>query len=196
MADRFPTAEDHHPYHNTTIYGAAKVFNEGLLASFRDRYGLEYLALRPFNVYGPRMDTQGAYTEVLIRWMERIDRGQPPVIFGDGSQSMDFVYVGDVARAFLLAAASPATGEAINVASGVETTLSQLAQALLRAMGADLPVDHGPVRQITAVPRRLADTGKARALLGFEAEVDLAEGLRRLVDWWQRQRAGVTAAAS
>lgn len=195
MAEHFPTAEAHHPWHNTTLYGAAKVFNEGLLAAFRDTSGLDYLALRPFNVYGPRMDTQGAYTEVLIRWMERIARGQPPVIFGDGAQSMDFVFVTDVARAFVLAAAATASGAVVNVASGVETTLNDLARALLLAMDApDLPVEYGPVRRLTAVPRRLADTRKARALLGFEAEVGLEQGLRRLVAWWRTEQAQASAA--
>ena len=89
----FPTTENHHPYNNRTLYGAAKAFNEGLLRSFNDMYGLDYVALRYFNVYGPRMDVHGAYTEVLIRWMERIAAGQPPLIFGDGTQTMDFVHV-------------------------------------------------------------------------------------------------------
>ena len=187
MAERFPTAEDHHPYDNNTLYGAAKVFSEGLLRSFRDQHGLNYVALRPFNVYGPRMDTQGAYTEVLIRWMERIARGQPPIIFGDGSQSMDFVYVGDVARAFVRAAEVDAPGEVFNIASGVETSLSDLASALLKVMGSGLAVEHGPERSLTAVPRRLADTRRARARLGFEAQVSLDEGLHRLVSWWAGQ---------
>src|SRR5690606_32402876 len=91
LAESFPTTEDHHPYNNRTIYGAAKAFNEGLLRSFADMYGLRYVALRYFNVYGPRMDVHGAYTEVLIRWMERLARGEPPLIHGDGSQTMDFV---------------------------------------------------------------------------------------------------------
>jgi UDP-glucose 4-epimerase len=187
MAQRFPTSEDHHPYNNRTLYGAAKAFNEGLLASFSDMYGLDYVALRYFNVYGPRMDTHGAYTEVLIRWMDRIDRGLSPVIYGDGKQTMDFVYVEDVARANALAATSGATGEVFNVASGVETSLNELAQALLTAMGASLAVEYGPERKVNAVSRRFADPGRARACLGFETRVDLDEGLRRLVGWWRRQ---------
>jgi UDP-glucose 4-epimerase len=193
MADRFPTTEDHHPYHNTTLYGAAKVFSEGLLASFRDMYGLDYIALRPFNVYGPRMDIHGAYTEVLVRWMERIVSGKPPIIFGDGSQSMDFVFVEDVARAFLLAATSDASGEVFNIASGVETSLKQLADALLHAMESNLEIEYGPERKLTAVPRRTADVSKARARLGFQAEVNLDQGLRRLVTWWQQERQSVGA---
>src|ERR1700730_3506904 len=98
MADHFPTTERHHPYNNRTIYGAAKCFNEGLLRSFSEMYGLRYVALRYFNVYGPRMDMHGVYTEVFIRWMERIASGLPPVMFGDGFQTMDFVHVADIAR--------------------------------------------------------------------------------------------------
>src|SRR5260370_41729560 len=121
LADEFPTTEKAHPYNNRTLYGAAKAFNEGLLRSFNDMYGLDYVGLRYFNVYGPRMDTHGAYTEVLIRWMERIASGQPPLIFGDGSQTMDFVFIEDIARANLLAAKSSATDEAVTVASRTQT---------------------------------------------------------------------------
>ena len=106
LADEFPTTERHHPYANDTLYGAAKIFNEGLLRSFHAMRGLDYVALRYFNVYGPRMDIHGLYTEVLIRWMERIEAGQPPLILGDGTQTMDFVFTDDIARANLLAAAS------------------------------------------------------------------------------------------
>ena len=111
LADDFPTPEEHHPYNNRTLYGAAKAFNEGLLRSFHEMYGLNYVALRYFNVYGPRMDIHGTYTEVLIRWMERIAAGKPCLILGDGGQTMDFVYVEDVARANVLAAKSDVTDE-------------------------------------------------------------------------------------
>ena len=187
-AESFPIREDHHPYNNDTIYGATKGFGEGLLASFREMFGLRYVALRPFNVYGPRMDTQGAYTEVLVRWMDRIAQGLPPLIFGDGRQTMDFVYVGDVARAFVLAAAAPADGEVFNIASGVETSLNQLAAALIAAMGSTVAPEYGPERRVATVPRRWADTSRARRGLGYQAEVSLDEGLRRLVDWWRRTR--------
>lgn len=186
MADEFPTPETHNPYNNDTIYGAAKAFNEGLLASFRAMYQLEYIALRPFNVYGPRMDVQGAYTEVLVRWMDRISRGQPPMIFGDGKQTMDWVYVGDVAHAFLLSAASDESGAAFNVASGVETSLNELARALIVAMGASVEIEYGPARSINAVSRRVADTRRARERLGFTAQTSLAQGLAELVAWWRR----------
>ncbi len=185
LAEDFPTAEGHHPYNNRTFYGAAKAFNEGLLRSFHDMYGLDYVALRYFNVYGPRMDIHGAYTEVFVRWMERIASGRPPLIFGDGRQTMDFVYVEDVARANVLAAQAPLTDAVCNVGSGAETSLNELAHALLRAMGAVLPIEYGPERATNPVPRRLADVDAARRLLGFEARVPLDEGLSRLVSWWR-----------
>jgi UDP-glucose 4-epimerase len=188
LAEEFPTTERQHPYGNRTLYGAAKAFNEGLLRSFNDMVGLDYVALRYFNVYGPRMDIFGVYTEVLVRWMERIAAGQPPLILGDGSQTMDFVYVDDVARANIAAATAPVTDRVFNVASGTETSLRGLADALLRAMGSDLEPEFGPERKVNPVSRRLADTSAARDLLGFTAQVDLDEGLRRLVDWWQASR--------
>jgi UDP-glucose 4-epimerase len=189
LADSFPTREDHHPYNNRTWYGASKVMLEGLLRSYHDMFGLPYVAMRYFNVYGPRMDIHGKYTEVLIRWMERIAAGQPPLIFGDGLQTMDFVYIDDVARANVLALASEASDEVFNVASGTETSLRELAEALVRVMGAEgLAPEYGPERSVNPVPRRLASTEKAERMLGFRAEVGLDEGLRRLVHWWQATR--------
>jgi UDP-glucose 4-epimerase len=189
QADSFPTTEDHHSYNNRTIYGAAKAFNEGLLRSFAEMYGLRYVAFRYFNVYGPRMDVFGVYTEVLIRWMDRIAAGQPPLILGDGTQTMDFVHVHDIARINLLAAKSDVTDEVFNVASGVETSLNELAALLSRIMGSSLKPEHGPARKVNPVARRLASTEKAERLLGFRTEVELEQGLRDLVHWWQQEKA-------
>jgi len=195
LASQFPTREDHHPYANDTLYGAAKTFNEGLLRSFHAMYGLDYVALRYFNVYGPRMDVHGLYTEVLVRWMERIAEGEAPLILGDGLQTMDFVYTEDIACANLLALKADVTDRAYNVASGTETSLRELAAALLRAMGReDLPIDYGPVRAVNGVTRRLADISAAAADLGWVPTTDLDSGLRRLVAWWQGERAQAGAA--
>jgi UDP-glucose 4-epimerase len=188
LADQFPTREDHHPYNNRTWYGASKVMLEGLLRSYHSMYALPYVALRYFNVYGPRMDIHGKYTEVLIRWMERISTGQPPLIFGDGEQTMDFIYIDDIARANVLALLSEQSDEVFNVASGTETSLNQLAAALAKVMGSELTPMYGPERSINPVPRRLASTEKAERLLGFKAGADLEQGLRRLVEWWQESR--------
>ena len=188
LATEFPTHEVHHPYANDTLYGASKVFNESLLRSYHAMKGLDYVALRYFNVYGPRMDVHGAYTEVLVRWMERIAAGEPPLIFGDGKQTMDFVCVPDIARANVLAAETDVTDAVFNIASGVETSLNDLAETLLRVMGSDLSIEYGPERAVNGVTRRLADTTSARQELGFSAEISLDEGLTQLVEWWQESR--------
>lgn len=194
MAEEFPTPERHHHANNDTFYGAAKSFNEGMARSFRAMAGLDYVLLRYFNVYGPRMDVHGLYTEVLVRWMERIMDGRPPLIFGDGLQTMDFVHTADVARANVLAAASGVSEGIYNVASGTETSLLEMAQALLRVMGSGLEVEHGPERQVNGVARRLADTSAAARDLGFKAEVELEEGLRQLLSWWMPLREEIAAA--
>ncbi|GAA2025078.1 NAD-dependent epimerase/dehydratase family protein [Catenulispora yoronensis] len=196
LAEQFPTDERHHPYNNDTFYGAAKAFNEATLRSFRAMYGLDYVALRYFNVYGPRMDIFGLYTEVLIRWMERIASGTPPLILGDGTQTMDFVHVADIARANVLAAAADVTDEAFNIACGVETSLNDLAKTLLEVMGSDLPVEYGPPRAVNGVTRRLADTSSAERRLGFRAEIALREGLADLVQWWQSEQEAEQGAAT
>src|SRR6202521_7991 len=128
--DRLPIQESD-AFNNRTIYGAAKIANEQMSRAYAEMYGLKYLALRPFNVYGPRMDAYGVYTEGMIRWLERLGRGEAPLIFGDGAQTMDFVYVGDVARAYLLAATSDATDDVLNVGSGTETSLKERGYQLI-----------------------------------------------------------------
>jgi UDP-glucose 4-epimerase len=190
LAEVFPTTERHHPYNNDTFYGAAKEFNEGMLRSFHAMYGLDYVALRYFNVYGPRMDVHGRYTEVFIRWMERIARGEAPLIFGDGTETMDFVHVHDIARANVLAAQSVATNSTYNIASATETSLRGLADALLLAMDSDLTPEHGPARDTGGgVSRRLADISAAARDLGWRPEITMDDGLRGLVQWWQGQTA-------
>ena len=164
---------------------------EGLLRSFNEMYGLPYIALRYFSVYGPRMDVHGKYTEVLIRWMERIEGGRPPLVLGDGAQTMDFVYVEDAARANVLALASDVSDDVFNVATGVETSLNDLAAALGRVMGVRVAPEYGPERKVNPVSRRLASTEKAKSLLGFSASVTLDEGLSRLVKWWRAERVRV-----
>jgi len=192
-AEQFPTTERHHHHNNDTFYGAAKSFNEGMLRSFRAMNGIDYVLLRYFNVYGPRMDVHGLYTEVLVRWMERIVDGQAPLIFGDGLQTMDFAFTTDIARANILAASSEIVEGVYNVASGTETSLLELAETLLKAMGSDLPVEHGPERAVNGVIRRLADISSASDELGFVTQVDLEQGLRELVDWWRPLREEIAA---
>jgi len=184
--------DEGHPFNNRTLYGAAKIAGEQMLRSFNDMYGLPYVALRYFNIYGPRMDIHGVYTEVLIRWLDRIEAGQPPIIFGDGLQSMDFIYITEIARANLAAMRSAVTDDVFNVASGTETTLKELATILLELMGRpDLSPEHREERKVNPVRRRLAATEKARAMLGFESTIGVREGLSGLIAWREQLRAAV-----
>ena len=195
LAETFPTPESHHPWGNRTLYGVAKTFGEGILRVFNEMHGLDYVALRYFNAYGPRMDMHGRYTEVLIRWMERIEGGLPPVIFGDGSQTMDMVHGCDIARANVLAAESQATDVVLNVGTGHETSLYRLARLLAEVMGRpDLHPVHEPERSVNPVPRRLAATDAASAAIGFTAAISVREGLGDLVAWWRRNRVPVASA--
>ncbi|EPX85743.1 NAD-dependent epimerase/dehydratase family protein [Salipiger mucosus] len=197
-APHFPTPESDPPYDNRTLYGAAKSFGEGLLRSFNDMYGLDYVALRYFNVYGPRMDLHGKYTEVMVRWMERLSAGLPPVVFGDGSQTLDLIQVRDVARANICAAKAPVSDRVYNVGSQTETSLLELAQLMSRGMGrGELTPEHAPERKVNPVPRRLADCTAAARDLDFRAEIGPEKGLAELIAWWQGARADmrVTEAA-
>lgn len=195
-AEAYPTTESHHPYGNRTLYGAAKLFNEGIANAFYDGYGLPAVGLRYFNVYGPRMDLTGAYTEVFIRWLDCVDRNVRPVIHGDGSASMDFVYVEDVARANLLALTSDSVDRVYNVAAGTETTLLGLWRSIQRVTGAyHLEPEFHPPRKVNPVPRRLADTRRAETELGFTSSVTLDDGVRRLVEWRRESLLSAAVAA-
>ena len=186
QAESFPTTEEHHPYANDTLYGALKSYLEGIAKAYHATHQLPYVALRYFNVYGPRMDAEGKYTEVMIRWMERCAAGEPPIIQGDGKQTMDFVYVGDVAHANLCAAVSPVQAGVYNVARGEETSLRQLAELLSRTMGTDRPPIFAPPRaDAPPASRRLASITAAERDLAFRAAVPLPEGLAALVAWWR-----------
>lgn len=183
-ADEFPTTERHHPWNNRTLYGAAKTMNEGIARHFHDMAGMPSVGLRYFNVYGPRMDVTGAYTEVFIRWLDCVDRGIRPQIHGDGSATMDFICVDDIARANILAMKSDRVDDVYNIASGTETSLLGLWKAIQEITGAHhLTPEFHPPRKVNPVPRRLADTRLAREQLGFVADLSLQEGLARLTDW-------------
>jgi len=176
--------DEAHPFNNRTLYGAAKIANEQIFRAYAEMYGMQYIMLRYFNAYGPRMDIYGVYTEVLARWLDRVDAGQAPIIFGDGAQSMDLVFVTDIARANILAAQSDVTDDYFNVGTGVETTLRQLCDMVLEVTGrTDLTPEHQPERKVNPVRRRIASIDKIRAALGYEPTVDVREGLRQLVAW-------------
>jgi UDP-glucose 4-epimerase len=175
--------DEGHPFNNTTMYGAGKIALEQMLRALHSTSGLPYIALRPFNIYGPRMDVTGVYTEVLIRWLDAIDNNTPPLIFGDGSQSMDFVYVEDAARANVLAAQSDISDDVFNVGSGTQTSLYELCMLLLKLSGSSLVPEYRPPRNVGNVQRRRAEIDKAEKLLGFRSTVSLEQGLRDLINW-------------
>jgi UDP-glucose 4-epimerase len=187
LADEFPTKEHHHPYNIRTFHGSVKAFTEALLRSFYDMYGVNYVALRYFNIYGPRMDS-GSYAEVIPRWIQRLSNHQPCTIIGDGSHTFDFVYVEDIARANILAAVADVTDEVFNIASGVGVSLNELATTLGRVMGSNTLPDYTTRGRTAVISRCVGDTTKAEQMLGFRVSVPLEEGLWRLVTWWERQR--------
>ena len=186
--------DESHPFNNRTLYGAGKIANEQMMRAYYETARLPYVALRYFNVYGPRMDIDGVYTEVLIRWMDAIEAGQSPKIFGDGTQSMDFVYVEDVARANLAALVADVTDEVFNVGTGVQTTLNELCHLLLKVTGSSLNPEYHVARRVNNVQARRATTAKAEQRLGFKADVHLEAGLRSLIEWRNQTRSEMSAA--
>lgn len=176
-----PMAEEH-PFNNKTFYGATKVAGEQMARAMHHRYGLDYVALRYMNVYGPRQDYHGAYVAVIMKILDRIDAGLPPIVYGDGSQSYDFVYVRDVARANVCAARSQATDRCYNVGAGVPTTIKELCEIILELTGSDLQIEYAPEGQ-TFVTHRIGSTRAAQQDLGFVAETELRRGLQELIAW-------------
>lgn len=181
--------DEGHPFNNRTMYGAGKIATEQMLRAFYTTSGLPYTAFRYFNVYGPRMDMTGVYTEVLVRWLDAIETEQCPLIFGDGSQSMDFVYIEDVARANLLAAQSEITDEVFNVGTGTQTSLSELCRLLLTITGSSLQPEYREARVVANVQRRRASVEKAATMLGFRAATSLEDGLREMIEWRRQAKA-------
>lgn len=184
LAQHFPTPETDNPYNNQTFYGGAKSWGEQLFRSFKFMYGLDYIALRYFNVYGSRMDTDGKYTEVMIKWLDCIRDGKQPAIFGDGTDSMDFVHVKDIAHANVLALQSEVSDEAFNVGDQIETSLKQLLDALLKVNNSQLEPVYKEANSINPVSRRLADLSKIEKHLGYIPSISLEEGLKELSAWY------------
>jgi len=190
-----PMTEDH-PFNNRTMYGATKIAGEQFFRVFNEQHGVDYAGLRYMNIYGPRMDYKGTYVSVIMKVLDKIDVGQRPVIFGDGSQSYDFIHVEDVARANILALKSDVTDEFFNIGMGVKTSINQLVTLLLEITGSQLKPEYRPQEQMF-VTHRVGSTEKAEQELGFCARVPLEEGLRSVVEWRrQDQRAVAEARAS
>src|SRR5690349_9135732 len=179
-----PMTEDH-PFNNRTMYGATKIAGEQFLRAVYEQHKLPYLGMRYMNVYGPRMDYKGTYVSVIMKVLDRIASGQRPVIFGDGSQAYDFIHVEDVARANVLAMKSDAADKNLNIGFGVQTTINELVQELLKLTGSSLQPEYKPNEQMF-VTNRIGSTDLAKGLIGFEASIPLADGLRSVVEWRQQ----------
>jgi UDP-glucose 4-epimerase len=183
-----PMTEEH-PFNNRTMYGATKIAGEQFFRAFNDMHKLNYAGLRYMNVYGPRMDYKGTYVSVIMKVLDRIEQGKPPVIHGDGSQAYDFIHVEDVARANILALKASASDEFFNVGMGTKTTINELVAKLLKLTGSPVKPEYHPQEHIF-VTHRLGSIDKAKKMLGFEARIPLDEGLRSVVEWRRQDRQG------
>jgi UDP-glucose 4-epimerase len=184
LAQHFPTPETDNPYNNQTFYGAAKLWGEQLFRSYKFKYNLDYVALRYFNAYGPRMDTDGKYTEVMIKWLDCIRDNRNPLIYGDGSTTMDFVYVKDIAKANVAALLADVTDEVFNIGNCVETSLKELLEVFLKVNNSSMKPEYREENSVNPVSRRLADINKAKRLLNFSPTTSLYEGLKELTVWY------------
>lgn len=176
-----PMTEEH-PFNNRTFYGATKIAGEAMCRAFNDRYGLPYVGLRYMNVYGARQDYKGTYIAVIMKILDRIDQGLPPIVYGDGSQSYDFIYVSDVARANVCALKSDASDRFYNIGSGIKTSIKEVCELLLELTGSDLQIHYEPAGK-TFVTNRIGSTEKAEHDLGFRSSIELREGLMKLIEW-------------
>lgn len=185
-----PMTEDH-PFNNQNFYGATKICGEAMLRSFHHRYGLNYVGLRYMNVYGPRQDYHGAYIAVIMKMLDAIDKGDSPTIMGDGSEAFDFVAVEDCGLANVCAMKADTKDRFYNVGTGRRTSLKELAEMLLVLTGCKKPINYAPRSQATLVRNRIGSAKRASDEIGFTANIDLMNGLKRLIEWRAAHKAEV-----
>lgn len=185
-----PMDEDH-PFNNKNFYGATKIASEAMARAFHHRYGLPMVGLRYMNVYGPRQDYQGAYIAVIMKMLDAIDRGEGPTILGDGSEAFDFVAVEDCGKANLCAMRADIVDRFYNVGTGKRTSLKQLAEMIVELTGCEKEINYAPRSQATLVRNRIGCPKRAKAEIGFEAGIELMEGLRRVIDWRRTHKTDV-----
>ncbi|MGV3628264.1 MAG: NAD-dependent epimerase/dehydratase family protein [Betaproteobacteria bacterium] len=185
-----PMDEDH-PFNNKNFYGATKIAGEAMARAFHHRYGLPVVGLRYMNVYGPRQDYQGAYIAVIMKMLDAIDRGEGPTILGDGSEAFDFVAVEDCGKANLCAMRADIVDRFYNVGTGKRTSLKELAEMIVELTGCEKPINYAPRSQATLVRNRIGCPKRAKAEIGFEAGVDLMDGMRRVIEWRRNHKAEV-----
>jgi UDP-glucose 4-epimerase len=181
---------EEHPYHNKTFYGATKIAGEQMCRAFYYRYGLNYVGLRYMNVYGPRQDYRGAYIAVIMKILDRLDKGLSPIVYGDGSQAYDFIYVSDCAKANLCALKADTVDSFYNVGRGIQTTIKELTELILEITSSNLKIQYKP-EGTTFVKNRVGCPKKAEAEIGFKSQVGLKEGLERLIEWRKNHKGEV-----
>ncbi len=189
-----PMTEDH-PYNNTNFYGATKIAGEHMCRSLYHRYkdteqAFDYVGLRYMNVYGSRQDYHGAYIAVIMKILDNLDKGKPPIVYGDGSQAYDFINVIDCGRANVCAMKADATDEFYNVGTGIRTSIKELAELILEVTGSDLEIQYEP-GGMTFVKNRIGCPAKAREQIGFEGKIQLRKGLEELIEWRNTHKAEV-----
>ena len=187
-----PMTEDH-PFNNQNFYGATKIAGEAMLRAFHYRYGLDYVGLRYMNVYGPRQDYRGAYIAVIMKMLDAIDRGDSPTILGDGSEAFDFVAVEDCALANVRAMQATTSDRFYNVGTGRRTSLKELAELLIQLTGSQKPINYAPRSTATLVRNRIGCPKRAAEEIGFNAQIDLREGLEKIIAWRASHKAEVEA---
>jgi UDP-glucose 4-epimerase len=175
--------KEEHPLNNRTMYGASKIVGEQFCRVFNDMSGLNYIALRYSSAYGPRQHYEGLYPRLIMQSLDRIGKGLSPQIHGKGDEIQDFIYVGDVAEANILALKSDVNDEAINIASGEPTTVRHLVQTLIDLTNPKLKIESLPSASKVFVPYRRFSIEKANKLLGFKPRTDLKTGLKQLIEW-------------
>jgi UDP-glucose 4-epimerase len=181
-----PMTEDH-PYNNNNFYGATKIAGEHMCRSLHHRYKntdkhFDYVGLRYMNVYGARQDYHGAYIAVIMKILDRLQKGLAPQVYGDGSQAYDFIYVADCGKANVCAMKSDATDNFYNVGTGIRTSIKQLTELILEITGASQKIQYEPAG-LTFVKNRIGCPLKAEKDLDFRAKITLREGLKELIKW-------------
>ncbi|RWJ04412.1 MAG: NAD-dependent epimerase/dehydratase family protein [Mesorhizobium sp.] len=173
-----------HPFNNQNLYGATKIASEALLHAYHHEYGLPYVAMRYMNVYGPRQGYSGVYMSVIMRMFDAAERGESPVIAGDGSEAYDLIIAEDVARANVCALRAGTVDRAYNIGTGVKTTLREIAENIRDLTGCNAPIRYTPRADAANLVRnRIGDTVRASAEIGFKSRIPLREGLQKLMEW-------------
>jgi len=183
---KLPKKEDMEVKPNSP-YGNSKLMNEIMAKKYNEDEGLESVCLRYFNVYGPRQNPESGYSGVISKFIGSMVNDKSPLIFGDGEQTRDFIYVGDVVRANITAMKSKISYDIFNVATGKETSINDIVDTLNDILGKQLKPNYEEER-MGDIRRSVADVSKAKEILGFEAKYSLKEGLKKTVEWYKKSK--------